>query len=404
MHIPVLGFIGTAVRTLWDKLRGRPTVQAGPGAIPAGGDQAISAPIATGSSVVATDQATVVASPSGGPTIIVQSGGTVNLVSYVDGLPQAKDPALRAAFEEGRRLQDEGYEAQNAHKHREAIDRFTRALGLAETNSQRAALHVLRGNSQYSISQYKNAQADYEETLKLAERISPVEDAAQARAAALGSLGVICADRGDPDKAEEHHKAALAIDREIDNRPGEAASLTNLGNVYFQRGELDKAEEQYEKALEIAREIGNRLREAQVLGNLGVVYSDRSELEKAEEHHEQALEIDREIGHRLGEACQLGNLGNVYAQRGDLDKAEEHYEKGLEIHREIGNRLGQANQLGNLGLNYAQRGRLIEAKDHLEEAQAIYRQIGAGGQGPEIVRKALELIAEQERRQQERGE
>ena len=125
---------------------------------------------------------------------------------YLDGLPEAVNKKLRAAYEEARILQLEGYAAQSDHKHREAIDRFTRALELAENDSQRAALHNLRGNSYFSISQYDEAQADYEETLKLAERISPVQDAAEARAAALGNLGLVYADRGELHKAEEHHK------------------------------------------------------------------------------------------------------------------------------------------------------------------------------------------------------
>jgi hypothetical protein len=40
----------------------------------------------------------------------------------------------------------------------------------------------------------------------------------------------------------------------------------------------------------------------------------------------------------------------------------------------------------------------------LRQAQAIYLEVGAGGQGPDIVRQALEHIAELERQQQERGE
>jgi len=367
--------------------------------------------------------------------------------TYLDGLPEAVNEKLRAAYQEARILQLEGYAAQSDHKHREAIDRFTRALELAENDSQRAALHNLRGNSYSTISEYNKAEADYQETLKLAARISPERDAAEARAAALGNLGNVYRERGDLEGAEEHYKSALAIAREIGDRLGQANALGGLGLVYYRRGELEKAEEHHKKALEIYREIGNRLGEAQALGNLGLVYDLRGELEKAEEHHKKALEIDREIGNRLGEAQglgnlglvharrgelekaeeyhkqalkidreignrlgearQLGNLGAVYARRGgpgDLDKAEEDHKQALDIHREIGNRLGEANQLGNLGLVHARRGELAKARERLQQAQAIYQKIGAGGEGPEKVRRALERIAEQEREQPERGE
>jgi tetratricopeptide (TPR) repeat protein len=369
---------------------------------------------------------------------------------FLDGLPEAVDKKLRAAYEEARLLQLEGYQAQNADKHQEAIDRFTRALGLAENDSQRAALHSLRGNSYHSISEYGKAAADHEETLKLSKCMSP-KDAASARSAALGNLGLVYQGRGDLDKAEGHHKQALDINREIGYRLGEASQLGNLGNVYFQRGELEKAEDHHKQALEIHRDIGDRLGEARDLGNLGIVYGQRGrpgDLDKAEEHFKEALTIDREIGDRLGEAHDLGNLGNVYGLRGgpgdldkaeehykqileihreigdrlgqahdlgnlgnvyllrggpgDLDKAEEHYGQALEIHSEIGNRLGQAHDLGNLGVVYALRGEFDKAKEHSRQAKSIFEATGARSEADQT-RQALERIEELERQQREGG-
>jgi hypothetical protein len=97
MHIPVLSLLGTAAKAAWNKLHGRPTVQADEGAIAAGRDQTISAPIATRGAVVATDQATVIATRSGGPTIVVQPGGILNFNSYADGLPAAPAPTRSPA-------------------------------------------------------------------------------------------------------------------------------------------------------------------------------------------------------------------------------------------------------------------------------------------------------------------
>lgn len=46
------------------------------------------------------------------------------LPEYLADLETTQKDTLRAAYEEGRRLQLEGYEAQNEEKHREAIDRL----------------------------------------------------------------------------------------------------------------------------------------------------------------------------------------------------------------------------------------------------------------------------------------
>jgi tetratricopeptide (TPR) repeat protein len=303
--------------------------------------------------------------------------GKVTLGSeYLDGLPEAVNKKLRAAYQEARLLQLEGYEAQSAEKHREAIDRFTRALELAETDSQRAALHDLRGSSYMAISGYDQAEGDFHETLKVADRVSPTRDAAHVRAVALAKLGLVYADRGNLGQAEESHRGALEIDRGIGDRVGEAADLGNLGTVYGRRGDLEKSEEHLGQALRIYESIGDRAGESAALGALALIYRRRGDLDRAEEYHGRAAEILGEIGDRLDEAHELGNLGLVYYERGELDRAEGYYERALETHKQIGNLLGEAANLGNLGLVYYRRGDLVAALGYHERALEIDRRIG----------------------------
>jgi len=220
------------------------------------------------------------------------------LPEYLDGLTQLNDFYLRDEYSGARLLQLQGYAAQSAEKHLEAIDFFARALARTQNDSQRAALYLLRGNSYYCISDYEAAQADYAETRRMANGISPPEEAAQARAVAAANLGNIYFQIGEPAKAEAHYEQALTMHNKFGNRIGEAQDLGNLGNVYLLRGELEKAEERHKQALEIAGEIGNRLGEAAALGNLGLVYRRRDELDRAKEHFQQAQAIYQEIGAR----------------------------------------------------------------------------------------------------------
>jgi tetratricopeptide (TPR) repeat protein len=314
--------------------------------------------------------------------------------TLVQQLPADRTELLRKATE-----------AQSQARYREAIDFLQQCDYPGMPAGERATLHGLIGNSYLYLGEARSAEPEYAEALAAARQAKDRDT----EGAVLGNLGIVHTQRGELEKAEEHHKQALEIAREIGDRLGEAKDLGNLGIVYGQRGgpgDLDKAAERFKQAVEIDREIGNRLGEARQLGNLGIVYRRRGELEKAEEHYQQALEIGREIGDRLGEANQLGNLGIVYGQRngpGDLDKAEKHFKQALEIAGEIGNRLVEASQLANLGNVYRQRGDLSKAGEYLQQAQTIYQKIGAGGEGPEIAREALELVAELEREQQERG-
>jgi tetratricopeptide (TPR) repeat protein len=410
MHIPVLSLLATAAKAAWNKLRGRPTLQAAESAIAAGESQTINAPVAAGKSVVAadgslvaTDQATIFAGLSQGTTIIVQAGG---IAVFVDGLPQAKDPALRAAFLEGQHLQDKGYEAQSAERHQEAIDRFTGALKLAANDSQRAALHNLRGNSYLAVSQYKDAEADYLETVNLADSISSTQDAAEARAFAFINLGTVYKNRGEFAKADEHYNKALEMARQNNNQLGEAAALDGIGLIYRRRGDPDKAEEKHLESAAIYRVLGERRGEAAALGNLGIVYAERGgpgDLDNAEESFQAALHIARELRNRLAEAAQLSNLAGICRARGELDDAEGYVKQSLDIWEESGNLLNQASGLCNLGILAAEHGNVDAAQERMHKALAVFDEIGAAAEAQKA-RWWLEHLEEIERQLREGGE
>jgi len=187
-----------------------------------------------------------------------------------------------------------------------------------------------------------------------------------------------------------------------------------LRERYARTGELPDLEgaiHNFERAVELTPAGSPIL--PMYLGNLGNGLRERyartgelPDLEKAIYNFERAVELTPAGSRDL--PGHLSNLGSGLWKRyghtrelPDLEKVILNFQQALEIDREIGNRLGEANQLANLGIVYAERGDLDKAKDYLQQAQAIYQQIGAGGEGPEIVRQALEEL---ERQQQERGE
>ena len=88
-----------------------------------------------------------------------------------------------------------------------------------------------------------------------------------------------------------------------------AYALGNLGLAYGELGEPRRAIQFFEQTLLIHREIGDRRAEGNDLGNLGNAYFAFGEIQRAIQFHEQALHIDREIGDRRGESIDLGNLG-----------------------------------------------------------------------------------------------
>jgi tetratricopeptide (TPR) repeat protein len=299
------------------------------------------------------------------------------LPEYLADLDKAQKATLRAAYQEARFLQLEGYEAQDAEKHREAIDRFSRALPLAETDAQRAALYILRGNSYFSISGFEAARRDFDTALRSAEMITDSVDQAEATSNALAGLGMAHSELGNLDQAQGYLTQALTLDKATAERADEAADLMMLGIIYLRMGDTEQAEVQHKQALAIYHDIGNRLGEASNLLNLGIVYAESGNLEKAQEAYNRALLLHRDLGNRLGEAADLSNLGILHSRTGDLKAGESYLRQALAIHEDIGSRSGQAADLNNLALIYKQRGELKKAQGVFEQALSIHIQTGS---------------------------
>ena len=128
---------------------------------------------------------------------------------YVDGLPEAEKPEVRDHFREGERLQD-------AERHREAIEEYEKAFAAAEDDSQRAALHILIGNSYLRLSELQEAERHYRQAFTAAQQSADKK----AQAVAVGNLGLVLRYRGDFHGAAKQHEAALTLHREIGNRIG----------------------------------------------------------------------------------------------------------------------------------------------------------------------------------------
>ncbi len=147
-------------------------------------------------------------------------------------------------------------------------------------------------------------------------------------AAIDSALGSIARATGDLDAAERHHRAALAIDRELH---GEVSrDLHNLAGVLRLRGDLDAAAATYREALALESGV-----------EAGLTHNSLALVEMAREHWPAArLELD-EARALLAEHGDLGlvehNLGLVAMATDNRAAAREHYARAAEIYaRTIG--------------------------------------------------------------------
>jgi tetratricopeptide (TPR) repeat protein len=236
---------------------------------------------------------------------------------------------------------------------------------LIDNLNELAVARVITGHFQESISY-----------LERALRISREIGDRRREGNALGNLGVIYADLGQPRKAIEHQEQALLIAHQTCHRRAEARFLGNLGIAYADLGQPRKAIELYEQSLLIARELGDKHTEGSAVGNLGLSYMNLGDFRKGIEFCENALAITRENGDRRNEGNALGNLGFAYASLAEPLKAIEFYNKALAIALEIGDRRGENVSLANLGDVYMSYGDPLQAKEFYGKALPIAREIG----------------------------
>jgi len=258
------------------------------------------------------------------------------------------------------------------HKLNEAVAAYEKAIALQPDDADG---YFDLANVLYVMGDAKGMMKNWQKALTIYRRASRGEATAN-EAAALGNLGLVFSDLGQPDSSRVYFQATLKIDREIGYRQGEASQLGNLGLVFSDLGQSDSSRVYFQAALKIDREIGYRQGEATHLSNLGLLFSDLGQPDSSWVYHQAALKIDREIGYPQGEAQQLIALGLLFSGVGEADSAIVYYKVALKIHKEIGFHQGEATALGNLALVFSDLGQPDSSRMYHQAALKIAREIG----------------------------
>ena len=163
----------------------------------------------------------------------------------------------------------------------------TGAGNLATTTAQRAPGLVERGGRTYATVVYRSRARTAEVLRTGTERLSaltgrtmrPVDPRVQALR--LNERGAELRRVGRHEEAAEHHRAALAIVRDLGDRQAEALTLNNLALALMNGGALPAAVQHFEEALAVLRELGDEEYEGRVIANLGVVHVRQGHSEEA---------------------------------------------------------------------------------------------------------------------------
>ena len=155
------------------------------------------------------------------------------------------------------------------------------------------------------------------------------------RAKALNGLGVLAAEDGDIEGAEQAFEESLEVAGRLDDDARRMAVLTNLGNIAFFRQEFDRARDFYEEGGRLAKKLGSTFNAATAAHDLGLIELALGDVGAAIERCEEALALARVGGTPQLVAACLRSLAAAIVIRGELERAQALVEESLAIVRRL---------------------------------------------------------------------
>ncbi len=288
--------------------------------------------------------------------------------------PYAASSHLAAAQARSRR----GVEDKDPRRYEEAVQHATLAC---EADPENPEPFYVRAKLQFDRKHYSRALVDLRRVLELdpahreawqlaawshhalgepkAERaaweallaVAPSDARATCR---LAELLLESAERADQERGKE------LLEQAVELGPEDDLALQGLARLRAAQGEPARAEELLRRALAAAAASGDPVRHSDVIFSLGAVVQQQGRLEEARDLYEQCLALESDFDdHRA-----LGNLGFVLIELGERAEGRRYLEQALE--QETNKRVCR---------------RIQDVLDQLEEKRADDKQSGEG-KGP----------------------
>jgi len=168
----------------------------------------------------------------------------------------------------------------------------------AHDDARVAAVEDHYGLLLYSMDRYAQAQAAYEDALRIARRLFGERN--RRTVAIEENLAVVLSAQKHYDEALQLMQAAAATDRELigEDNGDYPQTLNMLGNIYADAGRNTEAAESYQAALAITRRTGRgeSADAASILSNLGSVYAEDKRYAEARQCISQAMALRDKLG------------------------------------------------------------------------------------------------------------
>ena len=190
---------------------------------------------------------------------------------------------------------------------------------------------VLAARPLIRLYQLDNALALLNRALALSQTLQYRAGEAQA----FAQLGSAYYELDDRAKAVEMHKAALAIWRDLPNKPAEARTLTLQGEILMVDERTDEAIATFREAESICRSLNHNTCLATVLIDFAYLAIRQGQWQTALNYLNQveSLHIEKEAEPNLAGQTAMG-FGLVYESYGQLEPARSYFEQSFMSYRD----------------------------------------------------------------------
>jgi ATP/maltotriose-dependent transcriptional regulator MalT/DNA-binding XRE family transcriptional regulator len=247
------------------------------------------------------------------------------------------------------------------------------AADLAPTDTLlRAQLAASEARAYLMLSQYDDAIGAGDRATALAGHLRTVvpKEAAEVRARALATLGIVARLRRQPE-AFASLRRAVAAAREAGLHELANRCLFNIGALRFELGQLDAALEVFDEVLAEMQAVGDSYGMARVLHAMAQVQRCGGDLEAALATLDRACTMKRELGDVLGLASSENSRAFVLMSLGRVAEARTLVERILAETADMGEQWVRGHFLDTLGLVMLVAGEVDKAQATLREALAL---------------------------------
>ena len=219
---------------------------------------------------------------------------------------------------------------------------------------------------------YQAAQAYLQRSLALWQTLGDAANQAEMARIYL-SLGGIARQHDNYAAAVQYHTAALAIQRQLDNKQGMADALHNLGVAETFLGHYEAAQQRFAECYAIDCTLGDQWGMFLDLNSWGVLSYLQGDYAAARSRLTEGLAIARRLGAKTRLALLLTHVGKVSLAEERWSEAQRYFHEALTIANEVGIKSQRFGAHIGLALIRLQQEEDAAAFEHLTHCLTIWR-------------------------------